>query len=72
MDKDTVNGLSLQLEDTQREGDGLNDLNGKIIGGAWLFANRRVERIELAVRALQTDAMNGASHLPETEPKARK
>lgn len=27
-------------------GDDLKDINGKIIGGAWLFANRSAERID--------------------------
>lgn len=71
MTKDHINGSPLQRKDPQCEGDGLNDLNGKIIGGAWLFAKRSAEKIELDARYAKTDASAGASYPPPNDPKAQ-
>lgn len=70
MTKDHINGSSPHHKDPQREGDGLDDLNGKIIGGAWLFANHSAQRIELEARNARIDAADGASYPPLNDPDA--
>lgn len=48
-----------------------NGVNGKIIGGAWLFSNRMVEKIELESHSPPKETTDSSKDQSDNEPGSR-